>query len=172
MMGAAAARHRDDRGDPLLAVLPVPYWLFERHPAVKEAETFKSQQRRRPMNRQARGLLLVIGGALLATACAPTGITSYGGREVLAPTQKLIEEAKTKADHEALAVYYEGEAQALHEKTRYYQRMADQRSYRGSAYRILYGPRYEALAQKYQSAEEENLKQAKQHRELASEAER
>ncbi|MGI8427632.1 MAG: hypothetical protein ACR2M4_13800 [Actinomycetota bacterium] len=123
------------------------------------------------MNRQARGLLLVIGCALLAAACAPTGVTSYGGREVLAPTQKMIEEAKTTADHEALAAYYEREAQALHEKATYYQQMADQGNYRGGAYRIVYGPRYEALAQKYQAAEEENLKQAKRHRELASEAE-
>ncbi len=82
----------------------------------------------------------------------------------------MIEEVKTKADHEALAVYYDREAQALHEKAQYYQRMADQSRYRGSAYRIVYAPRYDALTQKYQAAEEENLKQAKLHRELASEA--
>ncbi len=62
------------------------------------------------MNRQARRLSSVIGGALVATACAPAGVTSYAGREVAAPTEKMIEEAKTKADHEALAVYYDREA--------------------------------------------------------------
>ncbi|MGH8531217.1 MAG: hypothetical protein ACREV1_00455 [Gammaproteobacteria bacterium] len=124
------------------------------------------------MNTQARGLTLVIGGALLATACAPTGVRSSTGREVAPLTKTMVEEAKTKADHEALAVYYEGQAQALHEKTRYYQQMADQGSYRAGAYRIFYAPRYNALAQEYKAAEEENLKQAKRHRELASEAER
>ena len=83
------------------------------------------------MNEQARSLILVIGCALLAAACAPTGVTPYTGREVAAPAKKMIEEAKTKADHEALAVYYDREAQALHEKAQYYQRMTDQSRYRG-----------------------------------------
>jgi len=116
------------------------------------------------MNKQARRLILVVGCALLATACASTGVTSYTGRE------KMIEEAKTKADHEALAAYYEREAQALHEKAKYYQQMAAQDRWRGGAYRMFYAPRYDALAREYQAAQEENLKQAKRHRELASDA--
>jgi hypothetical protein len=122
------------------------------------------------MNRQACGLCLVIGCALLAAACAPTGGTSYAGREIAAPTQKRIEEAKTKVDHEALAADYQGKAQALHDKAKYYQQMADQDRWQGGAYRMFYAPRYDALAREYQAAQEENLKQAKRHRELAAEA--
>ena len=122
------------------------------------------------MNRQARGLSLVIGGALLVAACAHTGITSYAGKELAEPTQKMIEEAEIKGDHEALAAYYQREAQALHEKAKYYQQMADQDRWRGGAYRMFYAPRYDDLAQEYKEAEEENRKQATRHRELASEA--
>jgi len=122
------------------------------------------------MNKQARGLSLVIGCALLAAACAPMGVTSYAEREIAAPTQKMIEEAKTKADHEALAAYYQREAQALHEKAKHYRQMADQDRWRGGAYRMFYAPRYDALAREYQAAQEENLKQAKRHRELVAEA--
>ncbi|MGH8527797.1 MAG: hypothetical protein ACREXY_27340 [Gammaproteobacteria bacterium] len=122
------------------------------------------------MNKQARPLIFIIGGALLITACAPTAINSYTGQDVAAPTRKLIEEARTKADHEALAAYYEREARALHEKAEYYRQMADQYRYRGGANRMFYAPRYEDRAQGYRAAEEENRKKAKRHREFAAQA--
>lgn len=107
----------------------------------------------------------VLASALLVdTAC----VSNQVGMQ--APSESEIKQVRTRADHEALAVYYEREAQALQEKAKNYHQLADQSQYRGGANRILYAPRYKALARKYRDAEEENLRQAQQHRELAAEA--
>jgi len=60
---------------------------------------------------------LIVGMMLVVTACAPVG-------KVALEMGPMIESARTKADHEALAAHYEQEARALQDTAATHERMA------------------------------------------------
>ena len=107
-----------------------------------------------------------------------------GALVVFSPTLKLskaatgasleqgIESAKTKADHEAIAVLYEQEAKTLQEKAEKHLGLANRYGSLGS-YETVKGGMVEhcnAIARKYQEAAKEYLELAKLHREMAAQA--
>jgi hypothetical protein len=66
---------------------------------------------------------LSVEGILLALCVF--GYVSIGSTEEGKPIEQMISEAKTPADHEAIAAYYEKEAQAAHEKHAQHQEMGE-----------------------------------------------
>jgi hypothetical protein len=83
-----------------------------------------------------------------------------------------IQEAETKADHEALAAHYEEEAARLQDKAIEHRRMAKVYA-RGIVYRARRNTlveHCEFLASKYQEVAGETLGLAKLHRQFAAEA--
>ena len=53
------------------------------------------------------------------------GYASFGSAAEGKSLEQMISEAKTPADHEAIATYYEQEAQAAHEKHAEHKKLAD-----------------------------------------------
>ena len=107
---------------------------------------------------------LIAGAMLVVTACAPVGKMAHE----MGP---VIESARTKADHEALAAHYEQEAQALQDRAAEHERMAQ--AYERSAYGKIgttLSQHCEFLARMYREAAKENLELAREHRELAATA--
>ena len=108
---------------------------------------------------------ILIGAVLVWSAVTPTGVVAEMSME------QLIESAKTKADHEALAAHYEAEAQALQEKANTHKRMS-------AAYRIMpskggaggFTAHCDRLIARYEEAAKENLELATLHRQMAAEA--
>jgi len=84
---------------------------------------------------------------------------------------RLIMEARSKADHETLAQYFEQEAQALQERADRHQKLAE--SYeKGGSYEKVKGfmlQHCNAMIRSYRQGAEENLALAKMHRQLAAE---
>lgn len=108
-------------------------------------------------------MIALIGG------CGQKRLHEVGGM----PMEQAIEEANTRADHEALADHYQQEADALMEKAETHEKMAEK--YAKTDYPKLgmegEGERHcRSLARKYREAAEENLALAKMHRQLAEEA--
>src|SRR5262245_4960986 len=100
---------------------------------------------------------LIAAVMLVVTACAPVGKMDHE----MGP---LIENARTKADHEPLAAHYEQEAQALQDKAAAHETMAQmyQRGAYGKTATTLTQHR-EFLARTYREAAKENLELAKEH---------
>jgi hypothetical protein len=99
---------------------------------------------------------------LLTAACAPVGKMSHD----MGPA---IQNATTKADHEALATHFEEEAKAVRAKAAEHRAMAQSYAKSGG-YAATKGnlvQHCESLAATYQKAADENLALAKQHRQLA-----
>jgi hypothetical protein len=107
---------------------------------------------------------LIAGVMLVVTACALAGKTAHE----MGP---LIESARTKADHEALAAHYEQEAKALQDKAAEHETMAQkyQRGAYGKTATTMI-QHCEFLARTYRGAAKENLELAKEHHELAKAA--
>lgn len=92
----------------------------------------------------------------------------------IAPEQldQSIIEAKSKADHESLAQYFEQEAKDLEEKAKRHQKLAEDYE-KGGSYEKVKGfmlQHCNAMIRNYRQAAEDNLALAKMHRELAAEA--
>jgi hypothetical protein len=113
---------------------------------------------------QTRKLFAVLAVSVLLTACAtdphPMNMT------------QMIENAKTSADHEALAKHYEEAAKDMQAKVEEHKQWFVQ--YQTKSY--LYGKQAEAmknhcqsLISSYQQAAEANLKMAADHRQMAAE---
>ena len=108
------------------------------------------------------GGVLISGAVLLSMgACTPVGKMTHD-------MDAMIQSATTKADHEALAMHYEQEAKALQAKAAEHRAMAQ-----AYAKSTLYGKmkssllqHCDILASEYQTAADENLELAKQHRRL------
>lgn len=99
---------------------------------------------------------------------------SVWSQGAIAPEQldQSIIEAKSKADHESLAQYFEQEAQALEEKAERHQKLAEDYE-KGGSYEKVKGfmlQHCNAMIRNYRQAAEDNLALAKMHRELAAEA--
>ncbi|MGH8578761.1 MAG: hypothetical protein ACREVK_01105 [Gammaproteobacteria bacterium] len=116
------------------------------------------------MNQKTRWLFVC--GALLLSAGPPmvTHSVEYARME------QAIENAKTKADHEALAAHFEQEAKMMKDKAEEHLRMA--KAYGALRHKAAstFGQHCEAVASQYEAAATENLALAKLHRQLAEEA--
>jgi hypothetical protein len=112
-------------------------------------------------------LLLAAGFLFLAAAALPT-IRASAQQEVVSDDNldQMIENAKTPADHEALAAYYDQEAAANEEKAKIHH--GTHHAY--ERFKIKppdMGPHCDALAKYYQRVANEDKALAAGHRELA-----
>ncbi len=85
--------------------------------------------------------------------------------------QSIIK-AKSKADHESLAQYFEQEAKDVEEKAKRHQKLGEDYE-KGGSYEKVKGfmlQHCNAMIRNYRQAAEDNLALAKMHRELAAEA--
>ena len=131
-----------------------------------------------PLRRTLRGKLVVNGKSwvmagisvlMLAASLSLGGCATIGGEHHAALQQKIAD-ARTRADHEDLAGYYEQEARMLQAKAKQHELRA-----------IAYGPpadyyrlendfirHCKYLASRYREAADENLALAKLHRQAAA----
>ena len=116
------------------------------------------------MKRLARGVFISLAALLLVSACArPVGKMAHD-------MDTMIQNASTKADHEALATHYEQEVKALQGKAADHRRMAE--AYAKNGYiktKTNLVQHCNLLTSKYQEAASEYSELAKQHRQLAAE---
>ena len=120
-----------------------------------------------------KNLWLVSGvfAALLAVNLSLSGCISSGIQKP-ARLQEKIEDARTKADHEELAGYYEQEANALQAKAKQHEQKA-KASGPPTGYARLkdsFARHCYYLARKYRDDTEANLALAKLHRRMAAES--
>lgn len=117
-----------------------------------------------------RALLAALSLGLLAS-CAP--MTSH---EAIQNTniRKAVQNARTRSDHDALTMYFEGAAREMQTKAEEQKRLLEH--YEQKSY--LYGRQAQdlkshtwALARKYEETAEANIKEAAAHRQMALEAE-
>lgn len=127
---------------------------------------------RRPTVNKNLWLMPGVFAALLAVNLSLGGCTS-GGSQKPPRLQEKIEDARTRADHEELAAYYEQEARSAQAKAQLHLDQAE--SYRRGApfvYPRLTAPfladHCVSIANKYKRVADENLKLAKSYRDLAA----
>lgn len=109
----------------------------------------------------------VLGAVLIGAAVIPPGTMADVAIE------RLIEIARTKANHEAIAAHYEQEAALLRQKAEEHVRLAflyrrGLEGTHGNGERLA--EHCEGLVEKYKAAAEENVELAILHRELAAQA--
>jgi len=112
-------------------------------------------------------------GTLLILVFLTSSIGLVWSEATINPDQldRLIMEARSKADHENLAQYFEQEAQALQEKADRHQKLAEDYE-KGGSYEKVKGfmlQHCNAMIRIYRQGAEENLALAKMHRQLAAE---
>ncbi|HLK10045.1 MAG TPA: hypothetical protein VKW76_01550 [Candidatus Binatia bacterium] len=85
---------------------------------------------------------------------------------------KMIEEAKTPADHEAIAAYYDQQADAARAKAAEHQKMGEDYKKMGGAlaHKTHFHEHCEALVRSYRSEAKEYAALAAAHREMAKAA--
>ena len=121
------------------------------------------------MDRKSSYLTLGACAGLLALGLSLGGYALSAGQES-SPVQK-IESAKTRADHEALAAFYEQEAKTAQAKVEEHKQMAKAYGKIGhlvEKHNML--QHCDRLVEKYKDVAKENLALAKLHRELAAKA--
>ncbi|MFZ5465563.1 MAG: hypothetical protein ACOZB1_18995 [Pseudomonadota bacterium] len=113
--------------------------------------------------------LVALATALLASGCASGGAVRSG------LLQEQIRNARTAADHEALAQYFQAQAAESRAKADHHRKLAE--TYETApAYRygrgVGRGPaaHCESIARRYQDLEKEQLAMADLHKRLAAEA--
>ncbi len=111
---------------------------------------------------------------ILLIACLIGPVWWVSSQASLKPDQldELIMKAKSKADHERLAEYFEQEAQALQAKVERHQKLAEDYE-KGGSYEKVKGfmlQHCNAMIRSYREAAEESLALARMHRQLAAEA--
>lgn len=117
-----------------------------------------------------RGAPLIV----IFIACLLGPVRWVSSQASLKPDQsdELIMDAKSKADHERLAEYFEQQAQALQAKVEHHQKLAEDYEKSGS-YEKVKGfmlQHCNAMIRSYRGAAEESLALARIHRQLAAEA--
>ena len=121
------------------------------------------------MNRKSSRLMLGACAGLLALSLSLGGYALSAGQE--SSLVQKIESAKTRADHEALAAFYEQEAKTAQAKVEEHKQMAKAYGKIGhlvEKHNML--QHCDRLVKNYQDAAQENLALAKLHRELAAKA--
>ena len=121
------------------------------------------------MNRKSSRLMLGACAGLLALSLSLGGYALSAGQE--SSLVQKIESAKTRADHEALAAFYEQEAKTAQAKVEEHKQMAKAYGKIGhlvEKHNML--QHCDRLVKNYQDAAQGNLALAKLHRELAAKA--
>ena len=126
------------------------------------------------MRKKLRWLVMGAGVALLAAVATLGGCAAEGPTKPAGLEQK-IENARSRADHEAIASQYEQQAGVDKAAAEKHQRYAKSYRHRQQAWDTRGGQdsmaiHCENLAKTYQQAADENLALAKLHRQLAAEA--
>jgi hypothetical protein len=111
-------------------------------------------------------LLLIAAGLLLTAAALPT--TKAFAQQSTAVTDdnlnEMIKSAKTPADHEAIAVYYDGEATENEKKARLHTTNVNMYS------KLSFLPHCKALVKAFQDAADQDKALAAAHRAMAKTA--
>lgn len=122
------------------------------------------------MNRKSSCLTLGACAGLLALSLSLGEYALSAGQESSSQAQK-IESAKTRADHEALAAFYEQEAKTLQAKAEEHKEMGKSYGKIGhlkEKHNLV--QHCDRLVEKYKGAAQDSLALAKLHRELAAKA--
>ncbi len=124
------------------------------------------------MDKKSTWIAGVVCGAALALGLTLGGyaIGADEGQQAVSMEQQILN-AKTKADHEALAAQYEQEAKELEKKAEEHKEMAKAYS-RNPALEAKHGlvTHCNRLAEKYAEAAKEDIALAKLHHQLAEKA--
>ena len=121
------------------------------------------------MNRKSSRLMLGACAGLLALSLSLGGYALSAGQE--SSLVQKIESEKTRADHEALAAFYEQEAKTAQAKVEEHKEMA--KAYGKIGHLVEKHNMLQhcvRLVEKYKDVAKENLALAKLHRELAAKA--
>ena len=113
----------------------------------------------------------IMSAAVAMLAIVALGYLPFGAAEEGKSIEQMISEAKTPADHEAIAAYYEKEAQEAHQKHAEHKQMSDSyatipvlKTKTGAvAHCNTIAKKYEDIAKEYESL-------AKMHKEMAKPA--
>jgi hypothetical protein len=98
------------------------------------------------------------------------GYSPVGSAEEGKSVEQMITEAKTPADHEAIAAYYEKEAQAAHAKHAEHQRMEEFYKKNPALNKSGFGAHCDIIAANYDKTAKEYEALAKLHRDMAKSA--
>ena len=114
-----------------------------------------------------------IGVVVIVLAVVGLGYLPFGSAEEGKSIEQMITEAKMPADHEAIAAFYEKEAQAAHQQHMQHQKMRD--LYAGNpALKTKHGPGFsdhcDALAKQYEKTAKEYEALAQMHKKMAKSA--
>jgi hypothetical protein len=110
----------------------------------------------------------IIGAALLGLLLG--GVAEAKDEAPPASIETKILNAKSKADHQELAEYYEKEAKSLRASVQLQQEMYDVYGKVGFSEKNVLRRHCASLAKEYEEAARENLEMAKIHRRLAEKA--
>ena len=113
----------------------------------------------------------IMSAAVVMLAISALGYLPLGSAEEGKSVEQMIAEAKTPADHEAIAAYYEKEAQEAHQQHAEHQKMSDSyaqvpvlKTKTGAvAHCNTIAKKYEDIAKEYEAL-------AKMHKEMAKPA--
>ena len=113
----------------------------------------------------------IIGAAVAMLAIVTLGYLPFSSAEEGKSIEQMITEAKTAADHEAIAAYYEKEAQEVHKEHAEHKTMSD--AYASvSAVKMPTGmvAHCNTIAKKYEEIAKEYEALAKLHKDMAKHA--
>ena len=113
-----------------------------------------------------------IGAAAAVLAVVTLGYLPAGSAEEGKNVEQMIADAKTPADHEAIAAYYEKEAKAAHQQHAEHQQMSDSYA-KIPVLKTKTGAvsHCNAIAKKYEGIAKDYEALAKVHKEMAKPAE-
>ena len=116
-----------------------------------------------------RRLLLGLGVAVVVALALPA-LRAGAAEEV--DIEKRIVEAKTPADHEAIAAYYDQQAAAAREKAAEHRKMGESYKKAGGAlaHKTHFHEHCESLVRIYESAAKDYAAMAAAHRQMAKNA--
>src|SRR6266851_2144551 len=117
-------------------------------------------------------MLLVIGLALFAAAAVPT-IRAIAQQETVTADNldQAITNAKTAADHEAIAAYYEGQAEDTKKKANLHRRTAEAYRKFGMSKQVYTAEMCDKIAAMWDKIAADQEKLGMAHREMAKKAE-
>ena len=113
----------------------------------------------------------IISAAVAMLAIVALGYLPFGSAEEGKSIEQMITEAKTPADHEAIAAFYEKQAQAAHQQHAEHKKMSD--SYASvSVVKMPTGmvAHCNTIAKKYEEIAKEYEALAKMHKDMAKHA--
>jgi hypothetical protein len=114
--------------------------------------------------------LKAMGIAVVLLAGGVLGYLPVGSAEEGKNIEQMITEAKTPADHEAIAAYYEKEAQEAHKKHAEHQKMEEVYQKNPSLRKSGFSFHCKQIALNYQKTAKDYEDLAKLHREMAKSA--